>query len=213
MLNQQLSIRVAEPQSSGASTVSWQGQDPNKIAAWLNQYVAMARTAAHDQLSTKLKGAVEMRVEEIDRQIEGLRVIAAAERQRNVRNLQDALKIAQTLQLTKPLSAGNLVASYTGSAAYLRGSDALQAEIGLLKARTNDDAYIPQLPELLYAKHLLQTARISPEPLSVASIEQQALPPMSPVQPRKKLTIVLGIFLGLMIGILAALVRRKIAAN
>lgn len=212
-LNQQLSIQVAEPPSAGTTTVSLQGRDPTKTAAWLNQYVAMARAAAHDKLVTKLKVAVDMRLQEIDHQAEGLRVVAAAERRRNLRHLEDALKIAQSLQLTKPLSAGNLVASYEGPATYLRGSDALQAEIGLLKARAGDDDYIPHLPELLYARHLLRAARINPEPLSVVAIEQPALPPTSPIQPRKELIIVLGIFLGIMIGTLVALFRQKMAST
>ncbi|CAM5188257.1 ECA polysaccharide chain length modulation protein [Castellaniella defragrans] len=212
-MNQQLSIQAPEAQGLGATTVTWQGQDPNKITEWLNQYVAMAHTAAHDQLIATLQKTVKTRIQEIDHQIDELRVVAAAEHQRDLHHLEDALKIAKTLQITKPLSAGNLVASYDGSATYLRGSEALQAEIDLLNARSNNDAYISQLPQLLYAKHLLQTSQINPEPLSAANVEQSAIPPISPIRPHKKLVIMLGAFLGVMIGVLAALIRRKIATS
>jgi len=212
-LNRDLKIQTtSNAQNPGSTTLTLQGAQPDKLAEWVNQYAEMARQAANQQLISNLKAAIQARIDEIDTRIEGLRAIAAAKRKDDIIRLNDALKLAQATRMAEPLSAGSLVASYQDQTLFLRGSNALQAEINLLKQRANDDPYIPQLPNLLYARAELQKADPNPQPLSVATIDQSATVP-SLIRPRKRLVVALGFLIGLMLGVIIALIREKVRST
>lgn len=214
-LNQELTIPTpGSPQSAtSVEKITLQGKDPNKIAEGLNQYIEMVNQAGRQELANYLEQLRQTHIRDIDIQIEGLRTVTAAKRINTLSQLSDALKLAEATHIVTPLSAGNLVASYEGPTLFLRGSEALRTEIDLLKTRTNDDPYIAELPDLLYARSLLEKLDIDPTRLTVAIIDQAAVPPGYPISPRKKLTIILGIVLGLIFGTLAALARHKLSIS
>lgn len=211
--NQELTIPAPGNSQDAISVekVTLQGKAPDKIADWLNQYIEMVNQAGRQELANYLEQLRQTHIHNIDTQIEGLRTVAAVKRMNSLSQLNDALKLAEATHIVTPLSAGNLVASYEGSTFFLRGSEALRAEIDLLKARTNDDPYIAELPNLLHTRSLLEKLDISPTHLTVATIDQAAIPPGSPISPRRKLIIILGIALGLILGTLTALVRQKLS--
>jgi chain length determinant protein (polysaccharide antigen chain regulator) len=207
-LNQNLKIAVS-PQAPGLTTLTLQGLRSGKLAKWLNQYIQMARQAAREQLGMDLGAAIQARIVDTNDRIDELRAVAAAQRKNDIVRLGDALKLARATGITTPLSAGNLVASYVGPTLFLRGSNALQAEIDLLKARTSDDPYIPQLPGLLSIRDQLQETAPGAIPVSLATVDLPATTPLSPIRPRKRMIMALGLLIGLMLGVVAALVRNR----
>lgn len=206
-LDKRLTIKKSGPQ--GPVTITLEGADPQKIATWLNQYINIVRTYAQEQVATILKTEILKRIREIDDQIDDSRIIAAKEREYEISRLEEALKLADKLQIVKPEVGA--ATSYANSEAFLLGSEALRAKIALLEQQTDDDPYIQQLPKLLYAKRLLAAAHIDPKPFPVVTIIQPATPPKSPIRPRENLIIAAAPLIGLMIGVLIALTRWKMA--
>ncbi|MEE4277881.1 MAG: GNVR domain-containing protein, partial [Halieaceae bacterium] len=80
-----------------------------------------------------------------------------------------------------------------------------------LRARTDFSAFAPQADEIEAEIEKLEgfLERDFSE-LRVARIDQMAMPPTQPVAPRKGLVLALAVFLGLMLGMVAALVRNAV---
>ncbi len=210
-LNKALSVtqpKGPNAQASDELTVAMQGRQPQAVADWANTYVKMALQAATQQLAEDRKTAVQAQIKSLQDQITALRTAAANERQLEIARTEAALQLARAIHLEQPSTSGNLITSYTGPTLYMRGAAALQTELDQLKARTSDDPYIKQLPQLLYAQGLIEKIDLDPKGLAVATIDQPALVPLDPVKPKKALALALGLVLGLALGVMAALVRQ-----
>lgn len=210
-LNKALS--VTQPKGPTAQvtdelTVAMQGRQPQAVADWANTYVKMALQAATQQLTEDRKSAVQAQIKSLESQVTALRTAAANERQLEIARTEAALQLARAIHLEQPSTSGNLITSYTGATLYMRGAAALQTELDQLKARTSDDPYIKQLPQLLYAQGLIEKIDLDPKNLTAATIDQPALVPLDPVKPKKALALALGLVLGLALGVMAALVRQ-----
>lgn len=195
------------PADGEAATLTWQGADAFAMADWANTYMQMAVEAAQEELSHNLHGALQTLKKSLDDQVASLRAGARKEREQRIVRLGEALLLAESIGLVKPSDAGNLITSYTGETAYMRGADALRNEIRLLKNRRNDDPYIPELTSLFMHQSLLETVSVRPQDIVVAQIDEIATPPVSPIKPRKALILALGLVLGGMLGVFIALVR------
>jgi LPS O-antigen subunit length determinant protein (WzzB/FepE family) len=80
-----------------------------------------------------------------------------------------------------------------------------------LRARTDFAAFAPQADEIEAEIEKLEGfLERDFSALSVARIDQVATPPTQPVAPRKRLVLALAVFLGLMLGVVAALVRNAV---
>lgn len=208
-LNANLSIETGKTVAThDLVKVTFDSTNPEHASDWVNQYIQMAIKASQDQLLAGLKGAIDLRLGSVQDQISTLRQIALTNRQDEIARLKNALSLARAINLETPPTTGNLITSYTGSTAYLRGTKALQAELALLEKRSSDDPYIPELPTLLKEKALLAKVDLNPHHLSVVTIDQTATPPQSPVRPRKKLIIFLSIIFGIILGTVIALIRQ-----
>jgi chain length determinant protein (polysaccharide antigen chain regulator) len=155
-----------------------------------------------------LSSAIQLRRQSTEDQIATLRQIAKEDRQNQITRLSDAVALANSIGLKDPSSTGNLITSFSGPTLYLRGSKALQAELNLLKQRTSDDPYIPELPDLLKKQALLKNIDLNPQHLSVATIDQSALVPEEPIKPQKALILILGVILGGILSMFIILVRQ-----
>ncbi len=190
-----------------------EGQNPQTISNWANQYVQIAIEATQKQLLQNLSSAVHLRLQSIDDQIATLRKIAKADRENSIARLKESLALAESVGLESPPNTGNLITSYTGDTMYLRGAKALRAELNLLEKRGSDDPYISELPNLLKKQTLLRGIDLKPKHLSVAVIDQAASVPENPVKPKKALTLVLGAIIGGILGIFIALIRKILKAR
>ncbi len=188
-------------------TVTITGEQPAVLAEWANAYMKMAIEATQHELIQNLESALATVNKALDDQVSSLRTGALKEREQRILRLQEALLLAESIGLNKPSDAGNLIASYSGETAYLRGADALRSEIQLLKNRQNDDPYIPELTALSVRKALIESVSVAPHEVAVARIDEIATPPVSPIKPRKALILALGLVLGGMLGVFIALVR------
>lgn len=207
-LNKELKITLPKVPNTIDASVTLEGPEPTTIADWANSYVALAIAATREELIGALTGEITIREQSLQRQISALREIGEKERKDRIARLEGALTIAESIGLEEPADATPLVSINThrhskgleGSGIlYLRGAKALRAELSLLSERTSEDAYIPEIPDLLKKLALLKGIDLSPDLLSVVTIDRPADIPEDPIKPRKGLIIVLGFILGLIL--------------
>src|SRR5690606_30125346 len=199
------------------ASLTLKGTDPTTLAKWANSYVDLADSAARQELTDTLTDEVKVRKRSLREQVDTLRNVAEKERQNRITRLKEALGIAERIGLDDPADSGipliliNTQRRSEGQSAdsliYLRGAKAIRAELEQLNLRTSDDAYIPELSDLLKRMALLKSIDLSPELLSVTTIDRAAIVPEDPVKPRRGLIITLGFVLGLTLAPLFVLAR------
>ena len=201
-------IVVTRPaKDSEVASLTVEGNDPQLIAQWANQYTQLALSAAHKELIKNLSSAVQVAQQINAGQIQAVRTVAASSRASRLARLQDALHIAEDIGLESPQHSGNLITVDSDDNDYLRGARAIRAEIAQLQARTDDDAYIDELPELMRINTLLSTIDTNPNSLQVAVIDRPARAADAPIKPNKALTLAVGLMLGGILGVFAALAK------
>lgn len=80
-------------------------------------------------------------------------------------------------------------------------------QVEILKTRENEDRFITEIEEDRKEIARLKGLTVDMEKLELVRIDQQAIEPTSPIKPNKKLIVAIGIVLGGMLGIFAALIR------
>lgn len=87
-------------------------------------------------------------------------------------------------------------------------------QIEALRKREDFTPFVQGISELLSERSRLEAAMQSEFPnLSVVRIDRVALPPESPVAPRRALIVVLGVMLGGMLGVFVALIMNAVQAR
>ncbi len=199
---------VAAGAGSAKVSMLWQGHDPNAMALWASRYATMALASAKDQLISSLDSALTQNQDSIAQQIATLREGAKINLENDIAQLQEALALAKAIGLEQPSSTGNLATSYAGEMAYMRGVEALKADLALRQARTDLDPYISELPNILKKQALLDSIQVDPEQLTVGFLEQTAPLTAQQIKPRKRLIIALGLVLGGMLGVFWVLITQ-----
>ena len=82
-------------------------------------------------------------------------------------------------------------------------------QVEILEKRDNEDLYLKDLAEWRQEAAQLKGIKFDSSQLRLVRLDQQALEPLSAVKPKKKLVIVLGLGVGLMLGVFVALLRLK----
>src|SRR5699024_10015151 len=183
-----------------------QGSQPQQLADWVNDYLRQANQRAHKQVLTTLRNSLSTQQDVTKIQIEVLRKSAEEERQNRIVRLEEALTLAEQIDLSTPPDRGNLITSYSGETTYLRGSRALESELALLKERKNNDPDIPELTTLHKKLDLLAKAETEEVGFELASVDNWAPVPEAPIKPKKSLIVALGFILGGMLGVFITLV-------
>ena len=83
-------------------------------------------------------------------------------------------------------------------------------KIEVLQARENEDLFLAELAENRKEIARLKGLEVDMDNLSLVRIDQSAIEPSSPIKPKKSLIVAVGIVLGGMLGVFAALIRSMI---
>ena len=175
---------------------------------------ALANTAAEMTKSELVKNALSdasMRAVMLDKEISGKREVARKEREDRLIKLKEALSIALSVGLRKPPiitgSASELSARMDGDLAYMRGSEAIQAEINNMAMRQSDDPYIANLRQLEERMAFYRDLKINEDAFRVYQRDGVLAVPDQPIKPRKVLIMLGGLVLGAGLGVFVALIR------
>lgn len=215
-LNRQLTIQLPARANESVANVTVEDQDPKRAALWANTYVELAIAAGNEDLSSRLASEVEIRQRGLEAQINAIRQVAQQVKENQAERLRNALNIAENLGLETPADSTPLITIHTqdpgsdnnDSLLYLRGASALRSEIQQLEERSDEDAYISELPDLLKKQTLIGSINLEPDNLAVATIDRAAIAPETPVSPNKPLILLLGVLLGGILGVSLALLRQ-----
>lgn len=199
---------------SQRATLTWRGEDSDRIAMWANQFVDMAIVAAQQQLQDDLVSELTMRLRSVQVQVDVSRQVGRTQRHAQIARTQEAWQIAHALGLEDPYDmSGVLMIDDTQALSYLQGSKALQAQLTLLRTRELDDPYIEALTPLRLTELLLSSIPVVSHEIGVARVDAAAVVPQFPAAPQRTLIMVsagiLGLILGCFAPLLQAQVRRK----
>lgn len=217
-LSKELTITIPSKPNDFAAKVLLEGPDPEIIATWANTYINLAMEASRQELLDDLTAEVRIREKGVKEQIDTLRQVARTTHDDRITRLRNALVVAESIGLETPPSGMPLIsvggfaaveenALSNGNMLYLRGYKALRSELEQLEKRSNNDAYIVELPNLLKTQSLLESIDLAPAKLAAATIDRAAAVPEDPIKPKRLLILALGVILGSMLGVFWALMR------
>jgi chain length determinant protein (polysaccharide antigen chain regulator) len=192
---------------------SMTGHNATQITDWVNEFIHFASKETVRQLIADVRQRIEAEQNSIRHQISGQKAFARQKRHDRLIQLQEALHIAQKLniqsnQLTK--TSGSQSTDPDQRLLYMQGVDSLQTQIEILSSRKSDDAFAPKLRELEEKLEVLDSISFNPATLNVTRIDLQAIVPEEPVKPNPPLVLLVAAMLGMIIGLSWGLVRSRV---
>lgn len=189
-------------------------KSPDLAAEWVNHYIDMVAKKTELDMQKNVLSDVVVSKAVIEKQIDSLRVTAKNRREDRIIRLREALVVAESVGLDAPQvvagrtsSNGDLAQFIDGNLMYMRGAKAIRAELAVLEKRENDDPFIGELRFLENQLDFLRKIDVNPDDVSVFTLDSRAEVPATPIKPKKALILALGMILGGMLGVLAALIR------
>lgn len=210
----QLHIKTPKPDSNEfESVVTLTLNDAELTAKWVNDYVAMALEVSRTQLLNNLNVQRNEHIRAIESRIAVLRDQAVIDNINRISRIRDAMNIAKSIDLAHPSSSGNLITSYSGETMYLRGYQALAAELELHENRQDFDPYIEDLPLLQQQLDMIQRSVMPGSEFVTAQVDLSAITPINPIAPKKALILVIAAVLGFMLACMWVLLRDLIRSE
>lgn len=186
--------------------------DPVSAADLVNEYIEMAVSATKIELRKNIEAKKKVRINTLKLQIKSLIEAAKREREDKIKQLKEALYVAdsigldvQSLQSDKASLGGNRYID--NDLIYTRGAKALRAQLGVLEERASDESFIPGLSGIKTQLEILQAYQLDDTNISVVTIDEAARVSNTPIKPRKILIVAVAVILGGMLGVFAALIR------
>jgi len=207
--NKKLSVVSPSGRDADTSqvTVQLEGSNPEQLAQWVNAFIDYAAEQTKQDLIQQAELVLTNEVRKIADEIDSKRELAETRREDRIAVLQEALVIAQAMDLATPMieqSANKL------NMEYMRGTRSIEAEINVLKNRTSDDPFIADMRNLQERIAFLQGIKINADKIQIARIDQAAEIPLAATKPNKKLIAAVALVLGGMLGVFIALIRSAV---
>lgn len=193
------------------SAVVVQANDPDLASTWVQAYADRAGVLAKEEMIKNVSTESQVRARNLLQQINSMRESGIQLRQDSITKLREALRVAEAIGLEKPpIITGNpsveVAGSLDGQIIYMRGSKALKAEIKNLEQRQSDDPFVAHLRDLQSKYEFYKSLDVNPSTVWVYRQDGDVDRPDSPIKPRKALIVALGLILGLLAGVMLALV-------
>ncbi|WP_085589998.1 LPS O-antigen chain length determinant protein WzzB [Pseudomonas sp. B14(2017)] len=183
--------------------------DPKMSVKWVTRFSEMASDLAKKTLVEDADTEVKVVVKNLEQQIRSARDAAHKQREDQIARLEEALKVAKAVNLSKPpiIASGmdtEVSGGMQGALTYMRGSQALEAELANLRTRESDDPFVAGLREIQEKLDFYRNLQLNPAVIEVFQQDGAIEVPDTPVRLRKLLIVVGGVFAGLVLGVLLA---------
>lgn len=183
--------------------------DPKMSVKWVTRFSEMASDLAKKTLVGDADAEVKVLVKNLEQQIRSARDAAHKQREDQIARLEEALKVAKAVNLSKPpiIASGmdtEVSGGMQGALTYMRGSQALEAELANLRTRESDDPFVAGLREIQEKLDFYRNLQLNPAVIEVFQQDGAIEVPDTPVRLRKLLIVVGGVFAGLVLGVLLA---------
>ena len=195
------SIKVKVDEKSGNARISLEGHDKDKIGLWLDSFVEMSNKETINQLVRNLEARLNSQTNNLKIEISSKRSIAIQRQKDSLGATQESLKMAEDLGIHEPLVDEKNSAI---TAAYMKGTKFLQAEIKVLKTR-KADAYITGLRNIQETLAELESVKLDKDKLQAVIVDKKATVSVEPIRPQRKLIVMLSLIIGGMLGIFGVL--------
>lgn len=191
----------------GRYSVVAQTGNPEKAVEWVKGYIKHAELLANSEIMKNVSYEAKVRAKNVQQEIDTKRETGETSRGDMITKLRAALSVAQASGVQKPtVTFGNSsVAGNMGDdMSFLRGVDALNAEIKNLESRSSNDAFIKELRNLQAKKSFYDKLAVAPREINMYRYDGVVETPETAIKPKKTLVIGLALVLGLMLGVLSA---------
>ncbi len=205
--------------------------DSNYAARTLNSFVNFVNQSAIDSLVRNVESILRNNIADLQLEIESLRTTAVKMNIDEIAALEDSFKTAEKLGITKAIANGNYASEPNNDdasevklklqyeQAYRRGTDALSAELEVVRNRKNLDFMIPALRNLENQISIISAKlkRIAAQSgIKTVTVDRPALDENKRIKPDRKKIMIIGSISGFVLGMIVALllnflstVRRK----
>ena len=169
------------------------------VAKLANKFVTTAQEHVVKNLSDTTNSMISFNIKRLDNHIKQKQEFAATKIKDRIIKLQNALDIAKKLNIEKPI---DIVGVNAETPLYYSGVIALTKQIDILKSIKDMAYFDPEIRVLQEQLWSLKKINIKPELIKVAKIESLAYEPSAHIKPKKRLTLVISLAVGLMMGII-----------
>ena len=223
-------------------SVSMEGSNIEVMSRYLDELVTSADKKTVDKFLKIMRQKIDNNLTEITIESRLLLIKAREERLNKIEVLTEAAKIARSLGIiennlnitsnfvtepeleqnpAKPNYPTLIPKSFTPSRLdsdllpewYLYGEKALLQRIEMLKSRTSDEPFIPELIDLNDRKRKLETAIVEKPGLTSMELSQAATPLIGTIKPDKRAIVLIAFIGSLILSILSALVMDLLKTN
>ncbi|MFV3315293.1 Wzz/FepE/Etk N-terminal domain-containing protein [Pseudomonas sp. NY15374] len=218
-----LSIALASNDDPSRYAVAMDSSDPRLAAEWVVQYAEMAGRLAQHQVLQDVKADALVKARNLESGIVSDLEGARMEREDRIVQLKEALRVARSVGLRKPPVISSSLSkevsgAMDGSLMYMRGTEALEAEIDNLTKRASDEPFIRNLRPRQKIVEFYRSLEINVDGLRVYRQDGVAELPDLPVKPKKVWLFVLGLVAGAALGVVIAMAhmvvgQRKLRAR
>jgi chain length determinant protein (polysaccharide antigen chain regulator) len=212
--NESFSIKVPDKNQPQRFSIAVNYHAPQLASAWAKEFIDQVAERSLTEMLENAERELAVQARNIEQRIKSERVGAKTRRDDRIVRLQEALTVAEAIGLDNPpvitgrvSNESELSAFMDGSLMYMRGTKALRAEMQVLVERSSDDPFVPELRKLEAKYQVLSSVSIDPEKVAVFRQDGDVEVPDQPIKPKKTLILVLGILLGGLLGVFAALIR------
>ncbi|WP_176514188.1 LPS O-antigen chain length determinant protein WzzB [Pseudomonas faucium] len=207
-----LTVGPASKQAPDRFVVIANNPDSQSAAQWVVRYLEMAGERAKREVIKDARADALVRADNLEQQITAARESARKQREDELVQLNEALKVAESVGLEKPPIISNSLSSEVsagmdGSLVYMRGAKALEAEIENLRARQSDDPFINDLRQRQESISFYRSLRVDPAVIAVYRQDGAIESPDRPVRPNRVLVVTMSVLLGVVLGGIVAVMR------
>lgn len=193
--------------------VTFSYTDPVLATNWVDSYLALAAQKAINEISANIGAELSARKETLTLQKAALIERAKVLQEDLEAQLGEALMIAKAVGITEPLmliGKDHDVAIYEKNMLYLRGSQALEAELNALQQRKEIAPFVSGLREIEAELGYLNSIKLVTDNVAVYTLDEAAEIPQTPVKPRTALVLLVALLLGGFLGVAIALLANAV---
>ncbi|MGI1671144.1 MAG: hypothetical protein K6L74_12585 [Neptuniibacter sp.] len=204
-----LNIQIPKKKPYHQITLSLNTNSPERSTRWLDEYIQYSSNRFITELEHRIKSQISAAQNNLHLTIESKQANYRSNLQEEIRNLKEALEIAKEINLVEPLQIDNTFPNTQIidqlRSTYRLGSKSIEAEIKALEARLKDRNNTPGLSDDKQKLELLASIDIQKGSIQVMTLDLPAEADLKPIKPKRMIITALAICLGILIGILAAI--------
>lgn len=202
-------INPTTSDEAGRYSVVVQTNSGDKAVDWIKKYVKRAETRATEEIMKNVSYEARVHAKNVAQEIDTKRETGQTEREDALVKLRAALGVAESSGVQKPTmvfgnSSSALAGNMEGDMSFLRGAEALKAEIKNLELRSSNDAFIKELRELQAKKNFFDKLATADREIGMYRYDGLVDAPENAIKPKASLVIGLALVLGAMLGLLTA---------